>query len=174
MFPDQIQTARLTLRPVVMSDAPVIFESYARDPAVTIFMTWQPHANIGVTEAYIADNLSKAGARSHALVLNATAILQGVIELRRTAPGHMSFGYVLARAAWGQGLMPEALGAMADWSLAQPDLWRVGSVCDVENRPSARVMEKAGMQREGVLRRWLVHPNVGAEPRDCYMYARVK
>jgi len=48
------------------------------------------------------------------------------------------------------------------------------AVCDVENIASARVMEKAGLSREGVLRRWLVHPNLGPEPRDCYGYARVR
>jgi RimJ/RimL family protein N-acetyltransferase len=35
-------------------------------------------------------------------------------------------------------------------------------------------MEKAGMQREGILRRWSVHPNITHEPRDSYCYAVVK
>jgi RimJ/RimL family protein N-acetyltransferase len=35
-------------------------------------------------------------------------------------------------------------------------------------------MEKAGFAFEGVLRRWLVFPNLGPEPRDCRMYARVR
>jgi hypothetical protein len=33
----------------------------------------------------------------------------------------------------------------------------------VENIGSARVMGKAGLVREGLLRRWLIHPNVGDE-----------
>lgn len=36
---------------------------------------------------------------------------------------------------------------------------------------SARVMEKAGLVREGILRRWLIHPNISGYPRDCYSYA---
>jgi RimJ/RimL family protein N-acetyltransferase len=39
---------------------------------------------------------------------------------------------------------------------------------------SARLLERVGMQREGVLRRWQIHPNVAATPRDCYCYAIVK
>jgi hypothetical protein len=35
-------------------------------------------------------------------------------------------------------------------------------------------MQKAGLIREGVLRRWMVHPNLGDEPRDCLSYARVR
>jgi RimJ/RimL family protein N-acetyltransferase len=44
----------------------------------------------------------------------------------------------------------------------------------VENIASARVMEKAGMAREGLLRRYVVHPNISAEPRDAYLYAVVR
>jgi RimJ/RimL family protein N-acetyltransferase len=47
-------------------------------------------------------------------------------------------------------------------------------VCDVDNIASARVMEKAGLTLEGRLRRWLVHPNISDEPRDCLGYARVR
>ena len=35
-------------------------------------------------------------------------------------------------------------------------------------------MEKAGLEREGVLRRWGVHPNMGDAPRDCISYAKVR
>ena len=35
------------------------------------------------------------------------------------------------------------------------------AVCAVENHASARVMEKAGMKREGTLRHWMVFPNLG-------------
>jgi RimJ/RimL family protein N-acetyltransferase len=35
-------------------------------------------------------------------------------------------------------------------------------------------MEKAGLTREGVLRRWSVHPNISDEPRDCFSYSRIR
>jgi ribosomal-protein-alanine N-acetyltransferase len=35
-------------------------------------------------------------------------------------------------------------------------------------------MEKAGMTKEGVLRRWSVHPNISEEPRDSYCYSIIK
>ena len=53
-------------------------------------------------------------------------------------------------------------------------MYRVYAYCDVENLASARVMEKAGMSFEGVLRRWGVHPNRSSEPRDCRCYAAVR
>jgi RimJ/RimL family protein N-acetyltransferase len=44
----------------------------------------------------------------------------------------------------------------------------------VDNVGSARVLEKSGFAREGLLRRWLVHPNISDEPRDCYTPACVE
>jgi len=35
-------------------------------------------------------------------------------------------------------------------------------------------MEKIGMECEGVLRRWMVFPNISPEPRDSLMYAWVR
>ena len=39
---------------------------------------------------------------------------------------------------------------------------------------AARLLERVGMEREGVLRRWSMHPNISAEPRDSFCYAIVK
>ena len=68
--------------------------------------------------------------------------------------------------------MTEALVEVVDWALRQPLIWRIGDVVDAENLASARVMEKAGLQREGLLRRWGMHPDMGDAPRDCFSYAK--
>jgi RimJ/RimL family protein N-acetyltransferase len=36
------------------------------------------------------------------------------------------------------------------------------------------VLEKVGMLREGVMRRYSIHPALSDEPRDCYLYAVTK
>lgn len=100
--------------------------------------------------------------------------VRGAFDLRRDDASRMGFGYVLARRWWGRGLVPEALAAVADWALAQPEVFRISALCDVENAASARAMENAGLVREGLLRRRSVHQNVGVEPRDRLIYARVR
>jgi RimJ/RimL family protein N-acetyltransferase len=70
--------------------------------------------------------------------------------------------------------MAEAVRPVVAWLLSQPEIYRVWAFCDLENTGSARVLEKVGMQREGVLRRWAVHPNVGDTPRDCVCFSIVK
>ncbi len=89
-------------------------------------------------------------------------------------PHRVEFGFVIARPFWGQGYMTEALSTLVDWSLDQPQIWRASAFCDIDNLASARVMEKAGMIFEGILRRFFVHPNISGEPRDCRMYSKVR
>ena len=172
-----IETTRLLLRPPRVSDAPVIFASYAQDAEVTRYLTWRPHKSVADTEAFLRECLNDAG-RGTRFVWAITPRggddkLVGMIEAR--VAGHKAeCGYVLARAHWGRGVMSEALAAVVEFVMKLPGVYRVGAVCDVENRASARVMEKAGMTYEGTLRRFIAHVNLGDEPRDVLCYAKTR
>ena len=174
--PELFETERLQLRPPAVSDAEAIFQGYAQDAVVSRYMTWHPHTAIQETEAYLQRCLtawSKRSAFTWVLIHKLDQRLMGMMELR-IETHKAEIGYVLAQPYWGQGYMPEAVQALISWALQHPQLYRVWAVCDTENRASSRVMEKVGMQREGILRRWTYHPNVSAEPRDVYCYAIVK
>ena len=175
-LPEIFTTARLALRQIATTDAPAIFAVYASDPEAVRYLIFRAHRDIAETAAYVADCLatSPQSARSYVLIRRGDEALIGAFALRRPQVHRLDCGYVLGREWWGQGLMSETLTVVADWAMAQPDIWRIGAVCDIDNRASARVMEKAGMQREGVLARWLVHPNISDAPRDCYSYARLR
>ncbi len=169
-------TRRLHLRPPLPGDAEAIFRGYAQDPDVTRFLTWKPHEDISDTTRFLArcqGCWEDGSAFPWAITLAGSGELIGMVEMRLKPP-HADLGYGLARRYWGQGYMTEAVQTVVDWALAQPEIFRVWAVCDVENAGSARVLEKAGLQCEGILHRWLIHPNLSPEPRDCYCYARVK
>jgi len=57
-------------------------------------------------------------------------------------------GYRLARDAWGRGLAGEGARALVAHALARPEVRGVTATTLVRNRGSARVLEKAGLQRE--------------------------
>lgn len=174
--PPGLETARLRLRPPRPDDASEIFARYAQDAEVTRYLTWRPHKSVETVQEFLRSLLAL---REQGAVLpwvverRADGQLLGVTDLRLQG-SRAEIGYALARDAWGQGFASEAARALVEWALTQPGLYRVWAVCDVDNRASARVLEKAGMVREGLLRRWNVHPNVGDEPRDCWCYARVR
>ena len=174
--PEILHTDRLTLRRPVTSDATAIFEGYAQDAEVVRYLMWRPHASIEDTRAYLAVVQARwddGNELTWAITRRSEDRLIGMIAARPRG-FKCDLGYVLARAYWGNGYVAEAGRAVVDLALADPAMYRVWAVCDVENHASARVMEKLGMQREGVLRRWVVHPNLSPEPRDSLCYARVR
>lgn len=175
--PAAFETRRLILRRPVAADAEPIFHDYAQDAAVARFLVWAPHHELSETSAFLADceQWWRDGSR-YPYVLAARERPEqplGMIEIRLDGT-RVHFGYVLGRRHWGRGYMSEALRALVDWALAQPQIHRAQAFCDIDNIGSARVMEKAGMQFEGILRRWSVHPNIAPTPRDCRLYAKVR
>ena len=172
-FPEIIETERLRLRPPAPQDAETIFAAYAQDPVVTRFLVWAPHNSIAVTRQFIIICIASwQSARAFAYVLTSRASGQviGMLEVR-PAGYRANIGFVLARAHWGQGIMPEAVRAVVELALSSLALFRVDATCDVDNQASVRTLEKSGFIKEGRLARYLVHPNISPEPRDCFMYA---
>ena len=176
MPPDTFETTRLLLRPVDIVDIAAIFVSYAQDEEVTRYLIWRPHRSCSETRAYVERCMATPSEveRTYVIVGHDDNMVRGAFALRQRAPHRLDCGYVLARRWWGQGLMTEVLTEVSGWALSQPSVFRIGAVCDVENIGSARVLEKSGFLLEGLLRRWLLHPNISYEPRDCYSYARVR
>ena len=70
--------------------------------------------------------------------------------------------------------MPEATRSVIGWAFQQPSIYRVYATTDAENLASQRVLEKVGMQCEGILRKYIVHPNISDVPRDSYLFAIIK
>lgn len=174
--PEGFESERLVLRKPRMEDAPAIFDGYAQDPEVTRYLTWKPHKNIRDTEEFLlaCGQLWRMGKDfAYAITLKEDDKLIGTIGLH---PMNLKVevGYGLARLYWGKGYMTEVLRTVIAWAFTQPDIFRVQAFCDVDNLGSARVMEKVGMVREGLLKRYVLHPNISDEPRDVYLYAIVK
>ncbi len=175
-FTPHLSTARLRLRPPSAGDAEALLGEYAADPEVTRYLTFTPHRNVATVEEYLTALLARcAEGNEHAwaITLPDDDRMFGMIGAR--IHGHRAdLGYVLARRCWNRGYMTEAIVAVTAWLLEHPAIYRVWAVCDVDNAGSARALAKAGFAREGVLRRWIMHPNASPEPRDCLVYARVR
>jgi [ribosomal protein S5]-alanine N-acetyltransferase len=175
-LPEQIGTARLALRRPVEADAGSIFRAYTQDPEVCRFMIWKPHACESVTREFIASCIEswQAGTRRpYSITEQGSDNAIGMLEARVLGPT-VDIGYVLARAHWGKGYMPEAIRAFASVALANSGIFRVQASCDTENIPSQRALMKAGFAREARLERYTVHPNLSSEPRACFMFAKCR
>ena len=95
--------------------------------------------------------------------------------LELNTEGHIaSVGYVFSPTFQGRGFATEALDQIIRVALSEPTIWRISATTDTENTASMRVMEKAGMAREGLLRRYAIRPQIGDEPRDAFIFSAIR
>jgi RimJ/RimL family protein N-acetyltransferase len=64
--------------------------------------------------------------------------------------------------------------AVVELAFRRPTLRRLSAMCHVQHAASERVLTKAGFVREGVLARHLIFPNIGPEPQDVAVWARIR
>jgi RimJ/RimL family protein N-acetyltransferase len=79
-------------------------------------------------------------------------------------------GYWLAESLWGRGIVTEALVMTTEYLFRRANLLRLFALPFADNPASARVLEKAGYVREGILRSSSVKYG---EPKDQFLYAIV-
>jgi ribosomal-protein-alanine N-acetyltransferase len=169
-----VETERLVLRKLVPGDLESIFD-YASDPQVARFTTWMAHASIEdsrafldyVLEQYAAGRIATWGVehkRDQKLIGTSGFVGWSIRHARA------EIGYALSRRYWNRGLATEALRAMIDFGFRHMQLNRIQGRCVLENVASARVMEKAGMKAEGVLREHEVSDTPGVY-LDIRMYS---
>ncbi len=153
----KIDTQRLVLRRFRREDAQDMYAAWASDPEVTRYLTWPPHADAGVTRMLLDDWAARyddGGFFNWAIELKESGRVIGNISVVRLTEAieEAEIGYCMGRAYWGRGIMPEALRAVMDHLFDTAGVRRIMAGHDVSNPRSGRVMEKAGMKREGILR----------------------
>lgn len=171
--PGTLRTEHLVLRRATIGDAEAAYR-YASDPEVTRFIGITPRDSVEQVEEFLAlahKAWDEGTAYTFAITTQSDDRVVGMIDCDRTGRG-VSIGYALERSAWGRGYATEAVRAVVGWALSNDEVFRVWTSVAVDNTASQRVLEKAGMTKEGLLHRWLTLPSVAAAPSDAYVYAR--
>lgn len=150
---------RIRLRPFEPTDIQGVF-GYASSPLVTRYLEWEPHRTLADSARFIETSRRRVaeGCISLAIEHIGTARILGAGEIRIVDPIHRvgEIGYALAPRYWGQGYNVEAGTLLLDYGFAGLHLLRIQGLCDVDNRPSFRTLEKLGMVRERLLPRYRV------------------
>ncbi len=163
-----LSTPRLILRELTLADAPAVFE-IRRDYEVTKYNSGFAYVDVEEAAALIGSirqdyELCRAvrwgitlraagdGTDTHSAAGDGTAgAVIGMVGFNywNCIDNRASVGYDLARAHWGQGLMPEALRAVITFGFRHMALNRVEADTSVENVKSVRVLHKLGFRQEG-------------------------
>ncbi len=172
---ERVETDRLILRRPVSEDAEALFGRYANDREVTRYLSWPRHTSVEDTRQFIAFSDREWECRPAGPYLvesKESGLLLGSTGLAFESSQRASTGYVLAKDAWGKGYATEALRTVVEIGRAA-GLVRLYAICHSENAASARVLEKCGFQREGLLRRHFEFPNLDGGVHDVLHYGFV-
>jgi [ribosomal protein S5]-alanine N-acetyltransferase len=152
-----LETERLILRDFVPSDWAVL-NAFLSDPSVIRFMhfdSWDEGKRREWLTRLVQDASNPHRDTYHwAMTLRSTGLLIGwlVIGPSRHAPeeGTRECGYALNQRFWGQGYMPEAVRAVFTYEFTDLGTHQIIAECETQNIASARVMQKSGMEYEGM------------------------
>ena len=173
--PERIDLGRVRLRRPTSADVDALFDC-GSNTDLARYMDWPRAESIDQINQLLAGRAKSwdSGEEFYWVLVRADSdAVVGAVSC--SVEGHSaSFGLFVHPQHWNNGYATAAAQAIADWVMSEPTIWRLWATCDVDNLASARVLEKVGLVREGTLRRAIVRPNLSEEPRDAYIYARVR
>jgi [ribosomal protein S5]-alanine N-acetyltransferase len=169
-----LAAAPFRLRPFTLADIEAVREA-SGDPHIPLITTVPAAFTEDEGRRFIERQWSRAAqgtGYSFAIADAGTdhAVGQIGLWLKDLSEGRASIGYWVVRSARGQGAAASTLRALALWALRDLQIPRLELQVEPWNMASIRTAERAGFQREGLLRSW---QEVGGTRRDMYMYARL-
>lgn len=123
---------------------------------------------------YISAMLSADENSTFAFAVTADGKVIGSIGVFRRDNIHRQtaeLGYYIAENYWGKGIMTEAVKQICEYVFKNSNILRIYAEPFAYNTASCRVLEKAGFQYEGTLRKNAVK---NGKVLDMKMYSRLK
>jgi RimJ/RimL family protein N-acetyltransferase len=160
-----LESARLRLRPYRADDVQAMFALYS-DPRVMRYWSFPPWTELAQARTYLERALAGMDSgeifpwaiaeRDSDRLIGALTLFSLHVEQLRA-----EVGYSLSPDHQGRGLAAEALRCGLAFAIDSLGLLRVEADIDPRNEASARLLERLGFQREGLLRkRWRVNGEV--------------
>jgi ribosomal-protein-alanine N-acetyltransferase len=148
-------TARLGLREFTADDLPAL-AGWSVDPRVTRHLLFGPR-DAAAARRHLAEVIEAQSARARrfwelAIERSSDRTVIGACDLTLRSREELEVGYLLARPYWGEGYATEALRAILAAGFTGLGVERVVASTAVENRRSARVLERAGLRWESLSR----------------------
>lgn len=151
-----LETKRLILRAPSLEDTQALF-LITSDPEITKYTAmFKNHATPAETHDYITDSLARTFKGDDCLWLiidKESNRVIGIIDIFEYSAAHarVELGYTISRDARGKGFATEAALCVIEFCFNSLNINRVQAGVDPENISSIRVLEKCGMQFEGLL-----------------------
>ena len=169
-----LETERLILRRVTALDVPAVFTNWASDPLSSRYLDWDKHESIETTSAYIATTIAEYNKGGYHWVVElkeSKELIGNLIAFNLDKfGGSVEIGYCYGSKFWGNGYATEALRRVIEFFLLDCEVHTVEARHISGNPASGRVMQKAGMKLDAVLRDRRVNKDT-KELNDMVIYS---
>lgn len=164
-----VDLSQISLRPISLSDLDDVM-LWTSDAKVAKYCTWEPYTNKEKGIDFIQNIASKSlWFRAICLCNQAIGCIDFCLSSDRCRNKSAELGYAMSSKYWGKGIATLVVKQVVEAAFKEfPYLERLEAQVDVENMASQRVLEKAGFQREGVLRKYLFSKG---KSRDMVMFS---
>lgn len=167
-----LETERLILRKVTLEDLEDMYH-YGSNEEVSRYATWESHKTLSDTREFIEFILTRYKNKEIApwgIEYKENGKFIGTIDFVSWQLKHniSEIGYVISQDYWKKGITTEAANEVIKFGFNEMNLVRIQARCVVENISSARVMEKAGMSFEGIIRKGIL---MKGKHRDLKIYS---
>ncbi|MEI5908230.1 GNAT family N-acetyltransferase [Bacillus spongiae] len=168
-----IETDRLILRKFELSDAQTVFDHWLSDERVSDNRISPAHQTVSETIERVTKIVSEYKSEEFcywAITLKESGELIGEIDLYDfdQATDNCQVGYSLGFQWWNQGYGTEALRAVLEIGFRHMNLHKISASHNTGNPASGRIMSKAGMLQEGIIRDMI--RNAKNQYKDCAIY----
>jgi [ribosomal protein S5]-alanine N-acetyltransferase len=169
----KIKTQRLVLRQLVMNDAQNVFDNWLSDERVSDNRVSPAHKQVSETKERLARIIAEYESKEHCywgIELKADGELIGEIDLYDfdKTTDNCEVSYSIGYKWWNHGYGSEALKAVVDFGFHYMNIHKIAAAHNTDNPASGRIMVKAGMVQEGIVRHMI--RNAKNQYKDCTIY----
>jgi [ribosomal protein S5]-alanine N-acetyltransferase len=169
----RIETDRLILRRMELTDAQSVFDHWLSDERVTDNLIKGAHKNVSETLKRVEEIVSEYGSKEccyWAIELKASGELIGAIDFYNfdNATENCEVGYSLGYKWWNHGYGTEALRAVVEFGFRHMNIHKISAAHNIDNPASGKIMNKVGMEQEGMIRHMI--RNDKGQYKDCAVY----
>lgn len=153
-----VTTERLSVRQWRVTDAEDAYGMYGDRDVTATLPDEMFDESVEVTRRWLARKVEEQATSDSGLGMwaieerSSGRVIGGALlkPARINGRDQVEVGYHFARAAWGKGYATEVARALVDYGFGELGLTRIVGVVLPENHASRRVLEKIGMEPEGM------------------------
>ncbi|AWE07365.1 N-acetyltransferase [Lysinibacillus sp. 2017] len=169
----KIETDRLILRRMELSDAPKAFDNWLSDERVSDNRVSAAHKTVSETIERIEKIVKDYDNKDFCwwtIERKVTGELIGEIDLYDfdNTTGNCEVSYSIGYEWWNQGYGTEVLRAIMEFGFRNMNIHKIAAAHNTDNIASGKVMRKAGMVQEGIIRHMV--RNAKNQYKDCAIY----